>query len=119
MTRWLLIYKITYNFQCMSDMQSGKDYFYHYNVFEYNHDFEIFSEKMVITKTSTITSTSTMTSSSMKGFNIIYMDYLCQTCDKFIYDNYCINNPNLNDIDKIINNYVTSYNKKFDIFYQM
>ena len=44
------------------------------------------------------------------------MDYLCQTCDEFIYDNYSINNPNLNDIDKIINNYVTSYNKKFDIY---
>ena len=43
------------------------------------------------------------------------MDYLCRTCDKFSYDNYSINNPNLNDIDKIINNYVTSYNKKFDI----
>ena len=44
------------------------------------------------------------------------MDYLCQTCDEFIYDNYSINNPNLNDIDNIINNYVTSYNKKFDIY---
>ena len=42
------------------------------------------------------------------------MDCLCQTCDQFIYDEYSINNPNLNDIDKIINNYVTSYNKKFD-----
>ena len=45
------------------------------------------------------------------------MEYLCQTCDEFFYDEYSINNPNLNDIDKIINNYVTSYNKKFDIFY--
>ena len=44
------------------------------------------------------------------------MDYLCQTCDDFFYDNYSINNPYLNDIDKIINNYVTSYNKKFDIY---
>ena len=43
------------------------------------------------------------------------MDYLCQTCDEFIYDNYSINNPKFNNIDKIINNYVTSYNKKFDI----
>ena len=33
-------YKITYNFQSMSDMQSEKDYFYHYNVFVNNHDFE-------------------------------------------------------------------------------
>ena len=43
------------------------------------------------------------------------MDCLCQICDQFIYDEYSINNPNLNDIDKIINNYVTSYNRKFDI----
>ena len=45
------------------------------------------------------------------------MDCLCRTCDQFNYDEYSINNPNLNDIDKIINNYVTSYNKKFDIYY--
>ena len=45
------------------------------------------------------------------------MDCLCRTCDQFFYDEYSINNPNLNDIDKIINNYVTSYNKKFDIYY--
>ena len=44
------------------------------------------------------------------------MDWLCQTCDQFIYDECSINNPNLNDIDKIINIYVTSYNKKFDIY---
>ena len=44
------------------------------------------------------------------------MDCLCRTCDQFIYDEYSINNPNLNDIDKIINNYVTSYNKKFNIY---
>ena len=43
------------------------------------------------------------------------MDYLCQTCNEFIYDNYSMNNPNPDDIDKIINNYVTSYNKIFDI----
>ena len=39
-SRWLLNYKITYNFQSMSDMQSEKDYFYHYNVFVQSHDFE-------------------------------------------------------------------------------
>ena len=44
------------------------------------------------------------------------MDYLCRTCDEFIYDIYSINNPNLNDIDKIINNYVAIYNKKFDLY---
>ena len=36
---------------------------------------------------------------------------MCKLCNEVIYDNYSINNPNLNDIDKIINNYVTSYNK--------
>ena len=45
------------------------------------------------------------------------MEYLCQTCGDFYYDEYSINNPNLNDIDKKINSYVTSYNKKFDIYY--
>ena len=35
----------------------------------------------------------------------------------FFNDEYSINNPNLNDIDKIINIYVTSYNSKFDIYY--
>ena len=45
------------------------------------------------------------------------MEYRCQTCEEFIYDEYSINNPNLNDIDKIINNYVTSYNKNFDIYF--
>ena len=43
------------------------------------------------------------------------MECLCQTCDEFIYDEYFINNPNLNDIDKINNNSVTSCNQKFDI----
>ena len=45
------------------------------------------------------------------------MEHLCQTCDGFIYDEYSINNPKLKDIDKIINTYVTSYNKKFDMYY--
>ena len=45
------------------------------------------------------------------------MDFLCQTCDKFIYDEYSINDPNLNDNDKIINNYIITYNKKFDVFF--
>ena len=44
------------------------------------------------------------------------MDYLCKTCNEYIHDSYSINNPNLNDIDKYFNNYLTSYNKKFDIY---
>ena len=43
------------------------------------------------------------------------MEYLGQTCDEFVYDEHSINNPNLNDIDKTIDNYVTSFNKKFVI----
>ena len=44
------------------------------------------------------------------------MDYLCRSCDEFIYEEYYITNPNLNDSDKVVNNYVTRYNKKFDIY---
>ena len=44
------------------------------------------------------------------------MEYLCQTYDEFIYDEYSFNNPILNNIDKIIKTYVTSYNKEFDIY---
>ena len=43
------------------------------------------------------------------------MDYHCRSCDELIYDDFSVNNPNLNYIDKIINNYVTSYKKKFDV----
>ena len=45
------------------------------------------------------------------------MDCLCETCREFIYDNYSINNRNLKEIDKIFNNYTTSYNKKIDIYF--
>ena len=45
------------------------------------------------------------------------MDFLCQTCDKFFYGEYSIDNPNLNDIVKIINNYIITYNKKFDVYF--
>ena len=44
------------------------------------------------------------------------MDFLSKVCEKFVIENYTINNPNLDEIDKILNVYVNSYNKKFDIY---
>ena len=41
---------------------------------------------------------------------------LCKACNKFVIDNYTMDNPNLDEIDKRLNDYVTSYNKKFDIY---
>ena len=32
----------------MYDMQSEKDYFYHYNVFVHNHNLRYFSEKVMM-----------------------------------------------------------------------
>ena len=67
------------------------------------------------------------------------MDFLCKVCDKsFIesgskfnnyiatlkkehdksfYENYIIINPDLDESDKILNDYITSHNKKFDVYY--
>ena len=67
------------------------------------------------------------------------MDFLCKVCDKSIiekeskynnyiatlkkehhksfYENYIIINPNLDEIDKILNDYMTIHNKKFNIFF--
>ena len=42
------------------------------------------------------------------------MELSCKVCNKFIIDNYTITNKNLDEIDKILNDYVTIYNKKFD-----
>ena len=66
------------------------------------------------------------------------MDFLCKVCnksiieyeskslsyiatlrkehDKWFYENYIIINPNLDEIDKIINDYFTNHNKNFDIY---
>ena len=41
---------------------------------------------------------------------------LCKACNKFVIDNYIIDNPSLDEIDKILNAYVTSYNKKNNIY---
>ena len=62
------------------------------------------------------------------------MDLLCKVCDReiieneyiaslgkrddnSIYDNYTIININLDEFDKILNDYINTYNKKFDIYY--
>ena len=44
------------------------------------------------------------------------MELLCKVCNKVFFENYTINNPNLDEIDKILDDYVTSYNKKFNIY---
>ena len=67
------------------------------------------------------------------------MDYLCQVCDreiieheseykhyiatlrkkddKSIYKKYVINNINLDEVDKILKDYVSTHNEKFDIYF--
>ena len=44
------------------------------------------------------------------------MVLLCEACKKLIIENYTINEPNLDEIDKILNDYVTSQNKNFYIY---
>ena len=44
------------------------------------------------------------------------MVLLCEACKKPNMENYTINEPNLDEIDKILNEYVTRQNKKFYIF---
>ena len=31
------------------------------------------------------------------------MELLCKVCNKFVIDNYTLNNPNVDDLDKILN----------------
>ena len=44
------------------------------------------------------------------------MEFFSKVCDKFSIENYSINKPNLDEIDKILKDCVTSHNKKFDIY---
>ena len=37
--------------------------------------------------------------------------------DRSIYKNYVIKNINLDNVDKILNGYVSIHNKKFDLFF--
>ena len=43
------------------------------------------------------------------------MELLCEVCKRLIIENYTISNPNLDEIHRILNEYVTSQNKKFYI----
>ena len=46
------------------------------------------------------------------------MEHLCEVRKKHIFEDQPNNNPNLDEIDKILNEYVTSQNKKFYIYMQ-
>ena len=44
-----------------------------------------------------------------------YMATLTKEYDKSFYENYSITNPNLNEIEKMLNDYITSYKKEFHV----
>ena len=44
-----------------------------------------------------------------------YIATLAKEYDRSFYENYIIINPNLDEIDKILNDYITSHNNKFNI----
>ena len=44
------------------------------------------------------------------------MKYIC-LCDKHIYKQHIFNNINLDEVDKISSDYITSHNKKIDFYY--
>ena len=44
------------------------------------------------------------------------MYYIC-LCNKPIYKQHTFNNINLDEVDKISSDYITSHNKKFDFYY--
>ena len=46
-----------------------------------------------------------------------YLSSLVKNDNKFIYMKYIINKVNINNFDKIFNNYITNHNKKFDFYY--
>ena len=37
--------------------------------------------------------------------------------DKSLYKKYTINNINLDEVDEILNDYITTHNKKFDLYF--
>ena len=45
-----------------------------------------------------------------------YIATLTKEHDKSFYKNYTIINPNLNELDKKLNDYITQLNKNFDIY---
>ena len=46
-----------------------------------------------------------------------YITSLIKKDNKNFYMKYVINNVDINDFDKIFNDYITSHNKKFDFYY--
>ena len=46
-----------------------------------------------------------------------YINTLVKDDNKFIYFKYVINNVDINNFDKIFNEYITNHNKKFDFYY--
>ena len=46
-----------------------------------------------------------------------YINTLTKDDNKFIYFKYIINNVDIDNFDKIFNNYITNHNKKFDFYY--
>ena len=46
-----------------------------------------------------------------------YMATLAKEYDKSFYENYSINNSNLDEIDEIPDDYTTSHNRKFIIYF--
>ena len=46
-----------------------------------------------------------------------YIDCLLKKDNKNLYMKYIINNVDINEFDKIFNNYFISHNKKFDFYY--
>ena len=39
--------------------------------------------------------------------------------DKGVYKKYVVNDINLDEVDKILNDHITTYSKKFDLFYKI
>ena len=46
-----------------------------------------------------------------------YIDCLLNKDNENLYMKYIINNVDINEFDKIFNNYIISHNKKFDLYY--
>ena len=46
-----------------------------------------------------------------------YLTTFRKTFDRSLYKKYTINNINLNDIDKILDDYITIHNKKFNFYF--
>ena len=52
-----------------------------------------------------------------KVINNNYLSSLVKNDNKFIYMKYIINKVNIDNFEKLFNNYITNHNKKFDFYY--